>query len=142
MKTKKMKFPKWWKTIKNKSKEEQTEIFSNWLRFACKTVSLRGDANEQALVYTVSNRFHKSTWKHLSKANAQKVFRIVNNKQGAHKRAMAEIKELKQQVKRLMAQPSDVQPRSPNERVVVTTKKVRRIVSSGGHGHVTGRISD
>jgi ribosomal protein S8E len=85
MKNRTGKFRQWWAGIRRHPYDRQQEILGQWLKYACKTVAIRGDQDEQRLVYTVSNRFANSQWPRLSTENARKVFKIVNHKQERHR---------------------------------------------------------
>lgn len=91
---KRIKFNQWWTGIKTHPVERQQEIITQWLKYAEKTVALRGDQDQQRVVYTIRNRWRNSKWPRLTRENARRVYRIVNNKQLEYKRTQKRITEL------------------------------------------------
>ena len=130
MSTRTQTFAHWWRNIKAKPEEQQKIIFEKWLYYSCKTIANRGDQNQAKVVYTIATRYNKSKYKKMSKANARKVYRIVNNKQAAHKRQLTEIIELKEQIFQLQSQLANI-ARNPSQ-TKITTKKTRKVVHHGG----------
>lgn len=136
-------FSRWWRAIKKKPVEQQREIFTKWLHYSCKTISLRGDMNQARIVYTIATRYNKSTFKKMTKENARLVYTIVNQKQQAHRRQSAIINELQERVNQLEAdlakqksgnnRAKDVahQIAQDNKNVKVTVKKHRKIITGG-----------
>jgi len=106
MSTPSRKFKLWFKNIK--ARPNSTQEIENWLKFACKTMSLRGDQDQQKIVYTITNRYRKSTYKKLSTANAWKVFKMVNHKQENFKREKAKIHTLLSRLEQQTARPNIV----------------------------------
>ena len=111
------KFRRWWAGINSHESQKRKEILRLWLRYACKTVSIKGDQDQQKIVYTTNNRFLNSKYRTLRKWQALTVWRIVNQHQENHRR-----------IKR----PQQTQHKKP----VVIVKK-RTIVS---RGKVSGRV--
>lgn len=74
------KFKTWWNGMNKASGQTKIDNFHKWLSLACRTVALRGDQNQQRVVYTITNRFRNSEYKKLSRENALRVYRIVNTK--------------------------------------------------------------
>ena len=91
---KRSRFNQWWTGIKTHTPERQHEIIGQWLKYAEKTVAMRGDQDQQRVVYTIRRRWKNSQWPRLSRENAKRVFRIVNNKQLEYKRTQRKIAEL------------------------------------------------
>ena len=75
------KFRKWWRGICNHPAHKQTEIIGKWLHYAKKTAALKTDQNGQRVVYTIEKRFRNSEYKQISRANAYRVFCIINQHQ-------------------------------------------------------------
>ena len=75
------KFRRWWKGINSHESTKRKEIIRKWLKYACRTVSLRGDQDQQRVVYTTYNRYCQSQYKVLRKWQALTVYRIVNQQQ-------------------------------------------------------------
>ena len=92
------KFGRWWKNINRHPAERRQEIISQWLKYACKTVAIRGDQDEQRVVYTITNRYNNSHWPRLSTENARRVFRIVNHKQERYRAERASINKTRQPI--------------------------------------------
>lgn len=82
-KSQKKKFMGWWKYMNTGGQDREQML--KWLKFACKTAALRGDQNQQRLVYTTTNRFKHSEYP-LKRWQAQRVFSIINKKQDMYKR--------------------------------------------------------
>jgi hypothetical protein len=80
------KFKKWWKRILSLSAEERALQMERWLYYAGKTAAFRGDQNQQRVIYTIHGRFKNSTYKRLTKANAWRVWSIINQKQTVYRR--------------------------------------------------------
>lgn len=86
MLTETKRFKKWWKGIQRHDTYRREEIVEKWLFYACKTVAIRGNQDQQQVVYTINNRFRASKYKKLSRINALKVYLIVNQKQENYRR--------------------------------------------------------
>ena len=108
-----VKFQRWWKYMNSDDLSRDRREMIKWLKYGSKTVSLRGDHNQQKLVYTIAHRHYHSKYR-ISRSNALKVFTIVNEKQDMYKRVKQQYTE--EQVRR--------QPRQP---VVVKTIRKRTI---------------
>ena len=138
-----MPFSKWWRSIKRKPVEQQREIFTKWLHYACKTISHRGDMNQAKIVYTIATRFNKSEYKRMTKSNAAKVYRLVNLKQQTHRAQAQEIRELHQRIADLEAQQAKQRSgnqtarnvadaiKRDNKNVKISVKKTRKIIHGG-----------
>ena len=118
-----VKFKRWWKGINKHPPHRQQEILEKWLKYACKTVALRGDQDEQQVVYATYNRYTNSQFKKLKRWQAHSVFRIVNQRMENYKRQRQ--------------QTGEWQPKPPNPGPTVVVKR-RRIISSGKQA---GRVS-
>lgn len=119
-------FNRWWTKV-NASHKTYDEI-SNWLLYAKKTVSTRCDQDQQKLVYTISNRFHRSTYKRLTKANAWKIYVIVNKKQLAFRAEKARVHEM---LDRLKDTTGLTRIPVARKNVLVQKKIHRKLVSKG-----------
>lgn len=73
-------FSRWWQAMNRAPQHRRDENFHRWLTFACKTVAHRGDQNQQRVVYTIQHRYHNSEYRKISRANAQRVWKIINTK--------------------------------------------------------------
>lgn len=113
-------FKSWWRYMKTRDNSKY-EI-EQWLRFACKTMSLRGDQDQQKIVYTITNRFRRSEYKKLSTQNAWKVFKMVNHKQVNFKREKEKIYRLLNQLEHQAHKPSTFTRKT----------KTRKIITGGG----------
>lgn len=126
-------FNRWWKSLKRKPVEQQREIIEKWLYYSCKTVANRADMNQARVVYTIATRYNKSEYKQISRANAQRVYAIIADKQYAHRKQSAVINQLEEENKELKRQLGDVvrsgahQPKN----TVITKRKTRKIVTGG-----------
>ena len=78
-------FRQWWAGIQSHKRDKRKEITDRWLYYATKTVSMRGNHDEQLVVFTIWNRYSKSKWD-IPMYNARIVYDIVNQKQLAFKR--------------------------------------------------------
>ncbi len=109
-------FKIWWKYMK--SKENSAEEIENWLKFACKTMAMRGDQDQQRVVYTIATRFRRSTYKRLSSTNAWKVYKMVNHKQENFKREKAKIHRLLNQLEHQANKPSTFTQRTKTRKII------------------------
>ena len=91
-------FSGWWSGIRKHPAPKQREILEQWLKYACKTVALRGDMEQQAVVYTINKRFKNSQYG-LQRYNAKRVFNIVNAKQNKYKEEMRNLKRARDSIK-------------------------------------------
>ncbi len=114
------KFRAWFKYMK--AQDNSKEEIENWLRYACKTMAMRGDQDQQKIVYTISTRYRKSLYKKLSSSNAWKVFKLVNHKQENFKREKAKIHKLL----------NTLEQRANKPNVVIKKTKHRTINRLGG----------
>ena len=136
-------FGRWWRAIKRKPQEQQVEIFTNWLYYACKTIANRGDMNQAKVVYTIATRYNKSEFKRMTKENARKVYTLVNLKQQTHRKQQQEIRELQQEVAHLQTELAKQRSgnatarnvadaiKRDNKTVKIHVKKTRKIVNGG-----------
>lgn len=79
------KFLKWWEHAHSKNNTERQELFERWLRYAAKTVAIRGNQDQQRIVYTIQSRFANSTFRRISRSNAWRIWSIVNQKQAVYR---------------------------------------------------------
>jgi hypothetical protein len=124
-------FNRWWTKV-NASHKKYDEI-SNWLMYAKKTVSTRCDQDQQKLVYTISNRFHRSTYKRLTKANAYKIYAIINKKQLAFRQEKARVHEM---LDRLKDVSGAIKTPVARKNVLVKKNIHRKLVSRGNSNNV------
>ena len=110
MLTETKRFKKWWMGLQRHPAERRQDIIGKWLFYACKTVAIRGNQDQQKVVYTINNRYRNSDYKRMSRADALRVFLIVNQKQEEHRR--------------------QTRPQRP-ETVVVRRTTKRRIIHQG-----------
>ena len=61
-------------------------------------MAIRGDMEQQAVVYTIQNRFTNSKYD-LPKYNARRVYNIVNAKQNKYREEMANLKRMRDSIK-------------------------------------------
>lgn len=103
----------------DKIKYNPKEIY-NFLNYAGKTVAIRGDIDQQKLVYTVRNRFNNSKHKKITKTNAWRVYAIVNQQQQNFRKEKAQIHKLLNRLEH--------QANRPN---VVVKKTIKRKLING-----------
>lgn len=105
-------FNKWWTGIQSHKRDKRKELTDRWLYYATKTVSMRGNHDEQLVVFCIWNRYSKSKYS-LPKYQARTVYDIINQKQAAYKR----------------------ETRANKSPVVIKKKTSKRIISSGYTGN-------
>lgn len=103
----------------DKIKGSPEELY-NFLNYAGKTVAIRGDIDQQKVVFTIRNRFNNSKYKKLTKSNAWKVYSIVNKQQQNFRKEKERIYKLLNQLEH--------QAKRPN---VVVKKTIKRRLISG-----------
>ena len=81
-------------------------------------MSLRGDHDQQKIVYTITNRYRRSEYKRLSTANAWKVFKMVNHKQENFRREKAKIYRLLNQLEHQAHKPSTFTQRTRTRKII------------------------
>lgn len=109
-------FKHWWKFMK--AKDNSKEEIEKWLKYACKTMSMRGDQDQQKIVYTITNRYRRSEYKKLSSSNAWKVYKLVNHKQENFKREKAKIHRLLNQLEHQAHKPSTFTQRTKTRKII------------------------
>lgn len=109
-------FNDWWEKTKQ-STDTKTELY-NFLNYAGKTVAIRGDIDQQKLVYTIRNRFNNSQYKTLSKANAFRVYSIVDQQQQNFRKEKAKIYRLLNQLEHQADRPNVVVKRTVRRRLI------------------------
>lgn len=77
-------FSSWWRGLKKHSRSKRRTLITQWLKLAAVTVALRGDQDQQRVVYAIRKRDMNSKYP-LSKTNARRVFDIVNAKMNMYK---------------------------------------------------------
>ena len=114
------KFKRWWSGVCSHEPRKRNEIINQWLKYACKTVALRGNIDQQRVVYSINTRWRNSKYKKFRRYQAHTVYRIVNQHQQNYKA-----------LRKRWEEENNVQPRP------VVVKKTRRIISSKrGGGNV------
>jgi len=87
---KRQNFRNWWKGMQSHPYKDRKKLMLKWMRFASKTVAMRGDQNQQKVVYTIYNRSFRSKYE-IPKYNAKLVYDIVNAKQNKHREETAKL---------------------------------------------------
>lgn len=105
------KFNIWWKAIRSKDRDERVATLGRWLNYATRTASLSHDPDVQRLIYAIRDRFHKSKYKKLTRANAQKVFFLTNQHQKNYKRFAKQREALEARIRELESSRPQVQRR-------------------------------
>ena len=113
-------FRVWWANINRHPHLKKQDIIYNWLKYAQKTVVMRGNQDQQKVVFATYHRFKKSQHKNIRRWQALKVWNIVNQKQENFKRVRAEA----------MAQ-GVRDYKSGRGNLVVIKKRSRRIITGG-----------
>jgi hypothetical protein len=126
-------FNRWWRGINIHPTQKRQEILTNWLKYACKTVAIRGDQDQQRVVYTIAKRYNNSTYKQLTRTNALKVYTIVNDKQAAHKKLLKQLKELRAQVGQVNMRETKTIEKKPNKATIITKKRRFTHIVTGGN---------
>ena len=116
-------FRNWWRGINRHDTKRKQHILSQWLKYSCKTIALRGDVDQQAVVYTIANRFNNSEYKKISRANAKRVYDICNKKQQKYREEIAQLKRMRENISH------NVKHNIPVE--IKRTRSTRKIVSHG-----------
>ena len=119
MKTRK--FSAWWAGLNTKPTAERRDIIKRWMYYATKTVSCRGNQDQQLVVHTIVNRYSKSKWD-IPMVQAKVVYDIINKKQQAYHKELAKRK-------------SKSAPTIEYRR-----RKVTKKIISGGSGSVNGNV--
>ena len=87
-------FDHWWHGMRKvKDRTQRKKNLDKWLYFATKTVAFGGNQDEQAVVYTIQNRYSKSEWE-IPRYQAKRVYQIVSKKQQKYKDKKANTKKL------------------------------------------------
>ena len=94
-------FDYWWRGIRRKTHKERTEILTRWLNYATRTAGLVHDQDVQRVIYTIRDRFVKSTHKRITRANAERVFHLINIHQQNYKRHTQERDALRRELAQL-----------------------------------------
>jgi len=87
---KRQNFRNWWKGMNRHPYKDRKKMILKWMRFASKTVAMRGDQNQQKVVYTIYNRAFHSKYE-VPRYNCKRVYDIVNAKQNKHREETAKL---------------------------------------------------
>ena len=92
---KKQNFDSWYKGMMSKPYSDRKKLVLKWMRMATKTVAMRGDQDQQRVVYTIYNRSFRSRYE-IPKYNIKRVYQIVNAKQNKYREEMRKLEAMKQ----------------------------------------------
>ena len=92
---KKQNFDSWYKGMTNRPYAERKKLILKWMRMASKTVAMRGDQDQQKVVYTIYNRSFRSKYE-IPKYNIKRVHQIVNAKQNKYREERRKLEAMKQ----------------------------------------------
>ena len=120
------KFNRMWRQIK--TSDDPAQAIDHFLNYSGKTVAIRGDRDQQKVVFTIRNRFKNSQYKKITKQNAWRVYSIVNKQQ-------ENFRIEKMRIKRLLAYLEE--QAKPKPSVVIKKNRVRRIITNGKHTNDT-----
>ena len=88
-------FDNWYQGMMSKPYSERKKLVLKWMRMASKTVAMRGDQDQQKVVYTIYNRSFRSKYD-IPKYNIERVYQIVNAKQNKYREEMRKLEAMKQ----------------------------------------------
>ena len=88
-------FDNWYQGMMSKPYSERKKLVLKWMRMASKTVAMRGDQDQQKVVYTIYNRSFRSKYE-IPKYNIKRVYKIVNAKQNKYREEMRKLEAMKQ----------------------------------------------
>lgn len=91
---KRQNFRHWWKGMNRHPYRDRKKLILKWMRFATKTVAMRGDQDQQKVVYTIYNRAFRSKYE-IPKYNVKRVYDIVNAKQNKHREEMTKLQAMR-----------------------------------------------
>lgn len=114
-------FSRWWRNIQKMEPSERKHKIQNWLNYATRTAAYGLGQDEQRVIYTIRDRYAKSTYKRLSTRNARKVFFLVNQ----HGRNYAKLREQNTELRRLLKNARESGPQ-------VVRRTTRTVTSRGG----------
>ena len=92
---KKQNFASWYQGMTNRPYADRKKLILKWMRMATKTVAMRGDQDQQKVVYTIYNRSFRSRYE-IPKYNVRRVYQIVNAKQNKYREEMRKLEAMKQ----------------------------------------------
>ena len=123
----KRQFERWWRGIRRKPQDLRTQALTRWLNYATRTAGLCHDQEVQRVVYTIRDRFVNSKYKRITRANAERVYYLVNQHQKNYKANSQERDRLRAEIKRLQAQLKG------NNSVVVRKNRRKTIIRDGNN---------
>ena len=88
-------FDNWYQGVMSKPYADRKKLVLKWMRMASKTVAMRGDQDQQRVVYTIYNRSFRSKYE-IPKYNIKRVYKIVNAKQNKYREEMRKLEAMKQ----------------------------------------------
>ena len=92
---KKQNFASWYAGMTNRPYSDRKKLILKWMRMATKTVAMRGDQDQQRVVYTIYNRSFRSRYE-IPKYNVRRVYQIVNAKQNKYREEMRKLEAMKE----------------------------------------------
>jgi len=92
---KRQNFKHWWRGMNRHPYKDRKKLILKWMRFASKTVAMRGDQDQQKVVYTIYNRSFRSKYE-IPRYNAKRVYDIVNAKQNKHREETAKLQAMRE----------------------------------------------
>jgi hypothetical protein len=92
---KRQNFKHWWRGMNRHPYRDRKKLILKWMRFASKTVAMRGDQDQQKVVYTIYNRSFRSKYE-IPRYNAKRVYDIVNAKQNKHREETAKLQAMRE----------------------------------------------
>ena len=113
------KFRDFWISLTPETRAVELDRFLN---YAGKTVAIRGDRDQQKVVYTIRNRFKNSRYKRLAKKDAWRVWSIVYKQQQNFRIEKARINQLLNYLE---------EQAKPKPSVVIKRTRHRKLVSNG-----------
>ena len=88
-------FDNWYQGMMSKPYADRKKLVLKWMRMASKTVAMRGDQDQQRVVYTIYNRSFRSKYE-IPKYNIKRVYQIVNAKQNKYREEMRKLEAMKE----------------------------------------------
>ena len=92
---KKQNFANWYRGMMSKPYADRKKLILKWMRMATKTVAMRGDQDQQKVVYTIYNRSFRSRYE-IPKYNIERVYQIVNAKQNKYREEMRKLEAMRE----------------------------------------------
>jgi uncharacterized protein YlxW (UPF0749 family) len=125
------KFSQWWRNIRSLTPELRNTTLMRWLNYATRTAGLCHTSDVQQVIYTIRDRYVNSKYKRITRANAFRVYNLVNQHQQNYKRLKQERDLLVERTKQLSEKST-----STLSGPVIRTRKSRKIISGGSAGAV------